>query len=118
MEHEGAIMPTPHRPGPAARRAIKKLGADLREARIRRNLSQDRVADRAATSRASVRRLEQGDASVSLGIVAAVMQALGLVSRLETLASPAEDEVGQILARERMPKRAYSPRRKPEAGDG
>jgi len=108
-------MPTPHRPGPAARRALKQLGADLREARIRRNLSMERVADRASTSRATLRRLEQGDPSVGLGVVAAVLQSLGLVGRLAELASPESDEVGQALARDRLPQRPYQ--RQPETGD-
>ncbi len=64
-------MPTPHRPHPATRRALHKLGGDIREARLRRKLPMEIVAQRAATSRPTVARIEKGDPSVGVGIVAA-----------------------------------------------
>ncbi|QJX02435.1 helix-turn-helix domain-containing protein [Alcanivorax sp. IO_7] len=39
---------------------MRKLGEDIREARLRRNLSMEIVAERAATSRATLTRLEKG----------------------------------------------------------
>jgi len=40
-----------------------------------------------------------------MGIYAAVLQALGLLDRLDQLADPAHDEIGQALASGELPKR-------------
>ena len=100
-------MPTPHRPPPSTRRALRKLGEDIRDARLRRRLPMDVVAERAATSRPTISRIEKGDPSVSIGIVAAVLQALNLLERLADVADPAGDKVGQGITRDELPKRAY-----------
>ena len=98
-------MPTPHHPSAAVRRALAKLGADIRVARRRRRLPMAVVADRAFTSRSTLQRIEQGDAAVSVGIYAAVLQALGLLEGLGKLADPAVDTVGQAMADEALPRR-------------
>ncbi len=100
-------MPTPHRPPPSARRAIRKLGEDIRDARLRRKLPMGIVAERTATSRPTISRIEKGDPSVSIGIVAAVLQALNLLDRLADVADAAHDDVGQSISKENLPKRAY-----------
>ena len=103
-------MPNPHRPPPAARRALRKLGEDIRDARLRRKLPMEIVAQRAATSRPTVARIEQGDPSVSIGIVAAVLQALNLQERLADVADAVHDDIGQSISRAALPKRAAMPR--------
>lgn len=108
-------MPTPHRPSLSIRRALRKLGLDIRAARLRRGLSAAVVSERALTSRPTLSRVEHGDAGVSIGIYASVLQALGLLDGLEALADPARDEVGLALAREALPRRARSLRAKPQA---
>ena len=100
-------MPTPHRPPPSARRALKKLGEDIRDARLRRKLPMAIVAERAATSRPTISRIEKGDPSVSIGIIAAVLQALNLLERLADVADATHDDVGQNIAKEDLPQRAY-----------
>ena len=76
------------------------------------------VADRAATSRPTVARIERGDHSVSVGIVAAVLQALNLLEHLADLADPARDTLGLDIARDELPKRAHVPRLGPVRDDG
>lgn len=98
-------MPTPHHPSAAVRRAMSKLGEDLRDARRRRQLPMAVVADRAFTSRSTLQRVEEGDTAVSIGIYAAVLQALGLLDGLGQLADLSRDRVGQDLARVALPKR-------------
>jgi transcriptional regulator with XRE-family HTH domain len=98
-------MPTPHYPSSASRRALHKLGADLRDARRRRRLTMALVADRAFTSRSTLQRVEEGDPSVGMGIYAAVLHALGLLDGLAQLAEPTKDSVGMALASESLPKR-------------
>lgn len=98
-------MPTPHRPSSAVRRSLRKLGLDIRDARRRRDLPAAVVADRAFTSRPSLKRVEEGDHSVSIGIYAAVLQALGLLEGLDQIAAPTRDAVGLALATEKLPQR-------------
>ncbi|MEA2886831.1 MAG: hypothetical protein QOD11_1191 [Bradyrhizobium sp.] len=103
-------MPTPHRPSITVRRALGKLGADIRDARRRRRLPSGVVAERAFTSRPTLQRIEAGDHAVSIGIYAAVLQALGLLDGLGTLAAASKDEAGLAIASDNLPKRARLPR--------
>lgn len=98
-------MPTPHRPSIAVRRALRKLGQDLRDARRRRHLPAAVVAELAFTSRPSLHRIEQGDPAVSIGIYAATLQALGFLDRLNDLADASHDTTGVALATEKLPQR-------------
>jgi transcriptional regulator with XRE-family HTH domain len=99
-------MPTPHYPPAAARRALRKLGADIRDARRRRRLPMVVLAERAFTSRSTLQRIEAGDASVGIGIYATVLQALGLLDGLGEIADIGRDSVGQALASAELPERA------------
>ncbi|MEG2237717.1 MAG: hypothetical protein RRY13_08695, partial [Akkermansia sp.] len=58
--------------------ALKKLGADISDARKRRRIPTILMAERSFISRATLGRLEKGDPSVSLGNYAAVLFVLGL----------------------------------------
>eukprot|EP01033_Poteriospumella_lacustris_P020749 gene20749-15266_t len=49
-------MPTPHTPPAAVRRALRKLGADIHDARRRRKLPMAVVAERAFTSRPTLQK--------------------------------------------------------------
>ncbi len=99
-------MPTPHRPSAAVRRVLRKLGQDIRDARRRRQLPAAVVAERAFTTRPSLQRVEAGDPAASIGIYAAVLQALGLLDGLGDVADPARDTTGLALASEQLPQRA------------
>ena len=99
-------MPSPHRPPPGVLRALRKLGADIREARLRRRLPMSVIAERASTSRPTLARVEKGDPSVSMGIYAAILHALGLLGGVAQLADPVNDPMGQALASTELPKRA------------
>lgn len=105
-------MPTPHHPSAAVRKALAKLGGDIRDARRRRRLPMAVLADRAFTSRSTLQRVEQGDPAVSVGIYAAVLHALGLLEGLGQLADPAVDSIGQSMADEALPQRVRLKARK------
>jgi transcriptional regulator with XRE-family HTH domain len=94
------------------RRPLRKLGSDLRSARIRRRLTAAMVAERAYISSPTLRRVERGDASVALGIYATVLWVLGMSQRIGTLADLGSDELGLAMEEERLPKRVVLPRRK------
>ena len=110
-------MPTPHRPSLAVRRTLRKLGLDIRDARRRRGLPAKVVAERAFTSRPTLRRIEAGDHAVSIGIYAAVLQALGLLEGLSQLADVSRDASGLAIATERLPERTHL-RRSRKTRDG
>lgn len=97
------------------RRALKKLGADLRDARRRRRIPTTIMAERSLISRVTLTKLEKGDPSVSLGIYATVMFVLGMTERLADLADPRHDAIGLRLEDERLPQRIRSPQKKPKA---
>jgi hypothetical protein len=101
----------------AVRRALRKLGLDMRDARRHRHLPAGVVAERAFTSRPTLRRIEAGDPGVSIGIYVAVLQALGLLEGVAKLADPSRDAAGLALATERLPKRIRLPARR-ETPDG
>lgn len=111
-------MPTPHYPSPAVRRTLRKLGADIQDARRRRHLPMAVVAERAFTSRSTLQKVEAGNPSVSVGIYAGVLQALGLLEGLGQVADISNDRVGQSLARADLPKHAHSRHRAVVSRDG
>src|SRR3977135_3536801 len=85
--------------------ALKKLGADLRTARLRRNLTSEEAAQKIGTSRFAVAAAEKGKPSTSVAVYAALLWAYGLVDRLSDLADPSTDEEGTRLALARSPAR-------------
>jgi transcriptional regulator with XRE-family HTH domain len=88
-----------------ARRALHKLGQDIRDARRRRRIPMALMAERARISRTTLTKIEKGDESVALGIYAAVLHALGLVERLAGLADPAQDTIGRSIEERSLPTR-------------
>lgn len=87
-----------------------RLGERIKLARLRRELSQDLLAQRAGMSRGTYQSVESGSPGVSFAAVANVLNALGLGGDLDGLA--ADDELGRSLQdlgltapRQRAPKR-------------
>ena len=93
-----------------ARRALKKLGADISVARRRRGISTALMAERAFTTRPTLVKAERGDPGVSLGIYASILFVLGMTDRLANLVEPAQDPLGMALDEDRLPKRIRQPR--------
>jgi transcriptional regulator with XRE-family HTH domain len=87
------------------RRALRNVGQDIRTARLRRRLPAAIVAERADITRATLGRVERGDAGVSVGIFATVLWSLGMGDRFGRLAE--SDVVGQHLQEEQLPQRAH-----------
>ncbi len=93
------------------RRALRKLGQDIRDARLRRRIPTAVMAERASISRTTLNKIEKGDSGVSLGNYANVLFVLGIAERLGDLADVRTDEVGLELEEERLPQRIRKPRR-------
>jgi len=87
------------------RRALKKLGHDLRSARKRRRIPMKLAAERGSISRTTLTKIEKGEEGVSLGAYAKMIFVLGMIDRLAGLLDPAHDELGLGLETERLPKR-------------
>src|ERR1700692_2158613 len=85
---------------------LKKLGADLKPARLRRNLTSEEAAQKIGTSRFAVADAEKGKASTSVAVYAALLWAYGLIDQLADLADPNKDEEGTRLSLSRGPARA------------
>lgn len=96
------------------RRAIRKLGQDIRDARLRRRIPTQILAERASISRTTLYKVENGDVNVSMGIYATILFVLGLIDRVSELADAREDTLGRQLEEERLPKRIRLSRRKSE----
>lgn len=95
---------TPPLPLPVTR-ALRKLGADIRDARRRRRIPAALMAQRAMTSHVTLAKVERGDPAVSIAVYANVLFVLGMVDRLGELADVSQDEVGLALDAERLPQR-------------
>ena len=90
-------------------KALRKLGQDISEARRRRRITIKLVAERAAISRATIGKIEQGDPTTSIGGYAAVLFVLGMTERLHDLADASHDLTGRQLEEERLPQRVRMP---------
>jgi hypothetical protein len=77
---------------PATAGAIEKLGADLAVARLRRKESLRSWAQRMGVSVATLQRLEAGDPSVGIGIVATALWLIQRDGELRQLAAPEHDQ--------------------------
>lgn len=91
------------------KRALAKLGDDIRSARLRRRIPTTVMAERAFITRTTLQKVERGDPGVSLGIYAVVLFILGLTPRLAELADARADERGLQLEEERLPQRIRQP---------
>jgi len=92
-------------------RALRKLGHDVHDARIRRRIPTALMAERASISRTTLHKIERGEPGVSLGHYATVLFALGMIERLGDVADASSDTVGLALEEEALPKRIRRPRR-------
>ena len=102
------------------RRALRKLGQDIRDARRRRRIPVAIMAQRASISRVTLSRVEKGEPGVAMGTYATVLFVLGMVDRLADLADARHDAVGLALEEERLPQRIRRSRRegpRPERSD-
>jgi transcriptional regulator with XRE-family HTH domain len=101
MRRQDSTAPIP------VKRALRKLGEDIRDARRRRRIPLELLADRVSVSRATLYKVERGDPGVSIGTYARVLFVLGLLDRLAELADVRSDTVGLELEEEHLPQRIH-----------
>ncbi len=102
------MSPKINLPIPAIK-ALKRLGRDIGDARKRRRITMELMAERSGISRVTLTKIEKGEATVSMGAYASVLFALGLVDNLQNLADASMDIVGRELEEENLPKRVRPP---------
>ncbi len=106
-----AIMPrNTTAPLPAVERVVRELGDNIRLARLRRRLSAVLVAERAGMSRPTLRAVERGESSVTLGAVANVLHCLGLEKDLALVGR--DDALGRKLTDLALEPKTRAPRRR------
>jgi transcriptional regulator with XRE-family HTH domain len=86
--------------------AIKRLGTNLRTARLRRNLTIADVAEKIGTGPRAVSDAEQGKITTGIAVYTALLWTYDLLSPMENLADPAKDEEGLALSMRRQRARA------------
>lgn len=99
----------------AVERALKRLGANLRTARLRRNLTIDEVAERIGTGRRAVMDAEKGRPGASAAAYVALLWAYDLLDQISEVADPASDDEGHAVTTSR--KRARAPVKGDLGGD-
>lgn len=90
-----------------ARRTARTLGKHVSTFRRLQGLTAEQVADRAGITRNTLRRLEQGEATVGLDVFLEVCRVLGILDFVVAGTNPYETALGQSLAEQNLelPKR-------------
>jgi len=85
---------------------LKRLGANLRTARVRRNLTIEDLSRKIGTGYRAVADAEKGKPSTGIAVYAAMLWALDLLEQMDDVAAPEKDQEGQSLALSRERARA------------
>ena len=93
---------------PRLQRQIKALGQRLREARLRRSMTQEVMAERVGVSIPTLAKLENGDPSTSLATVLRALNVLGLADDIDAIG--AQDTLGRTLQDNAL-RRGHTPRK-------
>lgn len=93
-------------------KALRKIGQDIKDARRRRRITIELMAERAGLSRATIGKIEKGDPTTSMGGYASALFVLGMEGALGGLVDSAHDLIGRRLEDENLPQRVRIPNRK------
>ncbi|MGZ5056303.1 MAG: helix-turn-helix domain-containing protein [Methylobacter sp.] len=87
--------------------ALKKLGGDLKDARRRRRIKTELMAERLGVTRATLDRMEKGEPTVSMGIYLTAIYSLDpdKLREFTNLFSREKDVLGQAILDRDLPKR-------------
>lgn len=94
-----------------AKKALMKLGGDIKDARLRRRIPARLLAERAGISMRTLGNIEKGLETVAFGNYASVIFSLGMINRIEDLLDANHDKVGRMLEEENLPKRIKLPKK-------
>lgn len=91
---------------------LKRLGRNIKIARLRRALRLEDVAERVGISRYLLSAIEKGKPTASMAAYVGALWALGLTDGLNEVANPDNDKEGKAVEKKRLPKTA--PKRRKE----
>ena len=77
---------------------LRLLGKRLREARVRRGLRQEDVAEKLGFSRSTIAAVERGNMTTAMGVYLSVLWVYGLEREVDLLADPGLDRDGLALS--------------------
>ena len=100
--HQQPLRSPPH----PVEQALKRLGENLRTARVRRKITVAAAADRIGTGRRAVMDAEKGKPSTAVAVYAALLWLYDLLEPFDDLADPASDREGLSLELAKTPVRA------------
>lgn len=80
---------------PKNQKVLALLGENIKLACKRRGYTQSLIAERTGLSRLTIRKIQKGDSTVSIGHYVAVLGVLGMVEDFAKIAS--DDELGRKL---------------------
>lgn len=80
---------------PDSQKALDIFGENIKLACKRRGYTQSLIAERTGLSRLTIRKIQKGDSTVSIGHYVAVLGVLGMVEDFAKVAS--DDELGRKL---------------------
>ena len=110
MSRSSVVLPMP------VKRALRKLGKDIKDARRRRRIPVSIAAERASVSKNTLLNIEKGDPGVAIGLYATVLFVMGMVENLADIADVKDDAVGLQLEEEQLPQRIRSTAKKRPKG--
>jgi transcriptional regulator with XRE-family HTH domain len=86
----------------AVEQTLKRLGANLRTARIRRGLTVEAVSKKIGTGVRAVSDAEHGKPSTAVAVYVALLWAYDLLAQFDSLPDAARDAEGQALDKRRQ----------------
>ena len=96
----------------AALGSLGGLGERLKEARLRRNWTQQQTAEKAGLSESSVKKVEAGSPRITIGAYLSLLDVFGLPTAFNRVLAPGDDRIGDSLARSATRQRAGGTRQR------
>ncbi len=93
----------------AALGSLAALGGRLKEARLRRNWTQEQTASKAGLSESSVKKVEAGSQRITVGAYLSLLDVLGLPTAFDRVMASGDDTLGEALGRSALRQRARQP---------
>ncbi len=94
----------------AAVGCLGDLGMRLKEARLRRNWTQEQTAAKAGLSESSVKKVEAGSPRITMGAYLSLLDVFGMPAAFDRVMAPGEDTLGEALSRNATRQRARQAR--------
>lgn len=85
--------------------AARRIGENLSSWRKMYHITSEQLAEKAAVSRSTISRIENGDPTVSFATFLNVCRSVGIIDRVVEATDPYETELGRVRADQELPRR-------------